>query len=491
LDTVYSSPILIILAVAAIFFAAFDAIKTGCWKSLSINLAKKDVARYLAFFVPIFALYTIVTILRGDSPWNILILSLSMLVPFLLTTVGFSSGWISSFLLLAIVSVTAFAGKSLPQDSTLLISLGLFLYKSIDLLFFRRKTQFEDVIPAITWLSTLIWFQSRFFVNLVADQANLIAQENIVLLVIAITFGLKPIVTLVSGPDRFFLKRIGICALGGAILFGLTNFILLKPIYAVVSALYAGGLFTALLPSSDFRDKQKVETDSALFHRQLHFVILIGILALVGSRSFSMLSFLVLAPTAMVASVGSLGAAVAFFWTSRVLLQTFVLNYNSNVTGINLMHPYVSASMFAGFFLGLLFTVALTRPAKAWQDSLFFLAIAVSSPIVSNYFLHEEPTSGFLSSLLTAFVLLVCLAPLLSPSAEPNRLDTLILLPAISLTTGLYSNSLLTMGNESSTEDRIQLALYLTCAFAAITLVSFLINVLRPPEHRIKDVVGR
>jgi len=172
-----------------------------------------------------------------------------------------------------------------------------------------------------------------------------------------------------------------------------------------------------------------------------------------------------------------------------VLLQTFVLNYNSNVTGINLMHPYVSASMFAGFFLSLLFTVALMRPAKAWQDSLFFLAIAASSPVVSTYFLHEEPTSGFLSSLLTASVLLVCLAPLLNPSAEPNRLDTLILLPSISLTTALISNVLLTMGNETSTEDRIQLALYLTCAFAVITLIAFVVSVLRAPR-RVKDVVG-
>jgi len=489
LATIYSSPILIILAITATLFAAFDAIKTGCWKSLSLNLTKKEVIQYLAFFIPIIALFTIVTVLRADSAWNILILALSMFVPFLLATVGFSSGFIGSFLALAVIAVTAFAGKSLPEDSTLVISLGLLFYKSIDLLFFRRKTQFDDLIPAITWLSALIWFQSRFFVHAIADQANLIAQQNVVLLAIAITFGLKPLVVMMSGPDRFLLKRIGLSALGGIVFFGLTNFILLKPVYALVSALYAGGLFTSLLPSSAFRDSRIVERDSALFHRQLHFVILIGILALVGSRSFSMLSFLVLAPTAMVASAGGIGAAIAFFWTARVLLQTFVLNYNSNVTGINLMHPYVSASMFAGFFLSLLFTVALMRPAKAWQDSLFFLAIAASSPVVSTYFLHEEPTSGFLSSLLTASVLLVCLAPLLNPSAEPNRLDTLILLPSISLTTALISNVLLTMGNETSTEDRIQLALYLTCAFAVITLIAFVVSVLRAPR-RVKDVVG-
>jgi hypothetical protein len=489
LETVYSSPILIILAITAILFAAFDAIKTGCLKSLSFNFTKKEMAQYLAFFLPVVALFAIVSVLRADSAWNILTFSLSMFLPFLLATIGFSSGFISSFLMLAVVAATAFSGESLPENSTLIISLGLLFYKSIDLLFYRRKSQFEDIIPAMTWLSALIWFQSRFFVHTVTDQANLIAQQNVVLLTIAITFGLKPLISMMAGPDRFFLKRLGLCALGGVALFGFTNFILLKPVYSVVSALFAGGLFTSLLPSTDFRDSRIVERDSVLFHRQLHFVILIGILALVGSRTFSMLSFLVLAPTAMVATGGGIGAAIAFFWTSRVLLQTFVVNYNSNVTGINLMHPYVSASMFAGFFLSLLFTIALMRPAKAWQDSLFFLAIAASSPVVSTYFLHEEPTSGFLSSLLTASVLLVCLAPLLNPSAEPNRLDTLILLPSISLTTALFSNALLTMGNETSTEDRVQLALYLTCAFAVITLIAFIVSLVKTPRH-VKDVVG-
>jgi len=477
------------LAVTAILFAIFDAFKAGTWKNLSFNLTKKELVQYLAFFLPMAALFSLVNFLRADSAWNILTFALSMLLPFLLATVGFSSGFVSSILMLVVVAATAFAGKSLPENSTLIISLGLLLYKSIDLLFYRRKSQFEDVIPVMTWLSALIWFQSKFFEHAIADQGNLIAQQNIVLLTIAITFALKPIIAIMSGPDRFFLKRLGICILGGVALFGLTNYILLKPVYALVSALYAGGLFASLLPSTEFRDGRIVERDSVLFHRQLHFIILIGILALIGSRTFSMLSYLVLAPTAMVASAGGIGAAVAFFWTSRVLLQCFVVNYNSNVTGINLMHPYVSASMFAGFFVSLLFTIALMRPAKAWQDSLFFLALAASAPVVSTYFLHEEATSGFLSSLLTASVLLVCLAPLLNPAAEPNRLDTLILLPAISLTTALFGNTLLTMGNETSTEDRVQLALYLTCAFAVITLILFVISIVRSPRP-VKDVVG-
>jgi len=270
----------------------------------------------------------------------------------------------------------------------------------------------------------------------------------------------------------------------------LTNVILLKPVLAFAGALYAAGIFTAMLTNTAFSHEKTSERESAVFHRQLHFVILVGILALIGSRTFSMMSFLVLAPTALLASASGIGAAIGLFWTSRVLLQTFVVTYNSNVTGINLMHPYVSASMFAGFFLSLLFTVNLMRSAKAWQDSLFFLSIAAAAPILSNYFLHEEPTSGFLSSLLTASVLLVCLAPLLNPSApQPNRLNVLILLPTISLATALFSSSLLTTGNETPTADRIQLAIYLTAAFAAVTLVAFVVSLVRKPRP-VPDVVG-
>jgi hypothetical protein len=378
----------------------------------------------------------------------------------------------------------------MPEHSVSLITLGLVFYKSIDLLFFRRKIQFDDVIPSITWLSAIAWYQSTFFEHVVADKGNLAAQQEIILLALGITFGLKPLATLIAGPDRFYLKRIFLSVIGGFAFFFLTNVIVLKPVLAFAGALYAAGIFTAMLTNTTFFDEKTSERESAVFHRQLHFVILVGILALVGSRTFSMMSFLVLAPTALLASASGIGAAIGLFWTSRVLLQTFVVNYNSNVTGINLMHPYVSASMFAGFFLSLLFTVNLMRSAKAWQDSLFFLSIAAAAPILSNYFLHEEPTSGFLSSLLTASVLLVCLAPLLNPSApEPNRLNILILLPTISLATALFSSSLLTTGNETPTADRIQLAIYLTAAFAAVTLVAFVVSLVRKPRP-LPDVVG-
>jgi hypothetical protein len=451
---------------------------------------KKETFQFLAFLVALTALFGVVTLMRSDSAWNILAFAISMFLPFLLATIGFSTGFIGSLLLLLIVAITSFAHQIMPQNSVLTISLGLIFYKSIDLLFLRRKVQFDEVIPAITWLAALSWYQSSFFEHVIADKGNLAAQQEIILLTLAITFGLKPLEVLIAGPDRLFLKRLFICALGGLAFCALTNFILFKPILALASALYAAGLFTSLLSNDAFIDKKSVERETVGFHRQLHFVILVGILALIGSRTFSMMSFLVLAPTALLASSSGVGAAIALFWTSRVLLQTFVLNYNSNVTGINLMHPYVSASMFAGFFLSLLFTVNLMRSAKAWQDSLFFLTIAASAPIISNYFLHEEPTSGFLSSLLTASVLLVCLAPLLNPSApEPNRLNALILLPAISLTTALLSGALLAMGNETTTADRIQLALYLTAGFATVTLIAFVTSLVRRPRP-VPDVVG-
>ena len=64
-----------------------------------------------------------------------------------------------------------------------------------------------------------------------------------------------------------------------------------------------------------------------------------------------MVGLLVLAPTTMVALRPNVAIFAGLFWTVRVLLQAFVVQYNPNVTGINLMHSYTSAALYGDLCL--------------------------------------------------------------------------------------------------------------------------------------------
>jgi hypothetical protein len=486
-----SNTVFVLLLVSVIGLASFDLSRNHGWKELSFKLSQKHLLQFLLWTMPGAGLLAVITVTQSTSPWNILLFLLAAFVPFVLAEIHFPAPAAGGLLLLLSLALTGFDNQHSTANSLLVFSLGLLFYKAIDILYFGRKVQFEDVIPAIIWLSTLAWYQSSVFDVSFVDKAKSVAtQKHIVLLALTVSFVVKILSTMYAAPDRLFLKRIALSATGGSVLFLLTNNVLLSPFFALISALYTGGLFTALFCNGAFSEEKKTVSESSQVQRQLQFVILIGILTLIGSRTFGTFSFLVLASTTLLAPAASAAGAVALFWTSRVLLETYVFSYNSNVTGINLMHPYVSASLFAGFFISLLFTISLMRASKGWQDSLFFVGIASVGPILSNYFLHEEPTSGFLSSLLTASVLLICFAPLLNPSApDPARLNSLMLVPAFSLVTALFSSSLLALGNETPLEARIQNALYITGFLAAITLVAFIITTLRSP-HGGDTVVG-
>jgi hypothetical protein len=196
---------------------------------------------------------------------------------------------------------------------------------------------------------------------------------------------------------------------------------------------------------------------------------LIGIASLLASRLIGNIGWLVIAASALPFSVMNqtkkesetnfvcLNVIDIFilFAISRALLQGFLYSYNANLTGINLVHPYVSAALFAGILLIFLFPLAPQYGIKRNLIAPIFILKAISISLLSNYFLHEEATG---SLLIAAFVNSLCIGiagKVIYNNSEEDSLKGLtqnlsaniILIPVLLIVLVSLSGNVLGLGN--------------------------------------------
>lgn len=204
-------------------------------------------------------------------------------------------------------------------------------------------------------------------------------------------------------------------------------------------------------------------------HQAVKMLILVGILTVIATRFFGTFGLLALAPVAMVAPVTSAALMPGIFWASRALLQVFVQNYNTNVTGINLTHQYTGAAMYAGFLLAVVLTIFF----REFKDRRVLLTImtgtAIVVPVMSNFVLHAEPTCSLLVSTNVAAILMAVMAPSLLKN-EIKGVENLALLPALMIGSGLTSSGLLEAGLESTIDVKTAVLSYGTLFVLALTI---------------------
>src|SRR6185369_9754581 len=92
-------------------------------------------------------------------------------------------------------------------------------------------------------------------------------------------------------------------------------------------------------------------------------LIVIGIFTLLASRLFGTVGVLVMAATTLVAIRGGVAQIAALFWITKTFAHAFTEQFNPNVTGINLTHPYSAAGLYAGFLI-VVFASVLFRDLK-------------------------------------------------------------------------------------------------------------------------------
>jgi hypothetical protein len=479
---VLSTSILTVAGISTLLYAGSEAVRSQVWKNFKLKLSAKEILPYLAF-TGVLGTFTYLGVIQ-DNDFNACWLAFmgAMLLPFLLSRLGLSSCLLGTILFACSLAFRCYEPSW--QYGCLSALGGLLTYKVIDQLFFVSDTGFEDILPATIWLSAASWFSSTLYGEAISK--TVILQESIVLCAISSSFLLKAIPPNVLKNDPLFLKRLLLSLIGGFLMWMLVAQVLLAHKMAVAAILFGGSIFTHLLLNSP---ENESSDNSSKFDFPVQFLVLVGVLTLVASRLLGMFGLLVIAPPALLCAGSSAAVAAGLYWCTRALFQGFQQDYNGNVTGINLLHPYVSASVYAGLALSLVVASLWLRRVNTWRDSIVFLGLAFLLPPACNYFLHEEPSSGYLFSLLSASIILVPLAKgLFAPALSKPKYPVLMLLPGLSIITAYLTNGLFEAGNHSTLQSRLYAAVAIAAVLAVTLIVSYFVGMNKQDKLQAKSV---
>ncbi|MBY0405876.1 MAG: hypothetical protein K2X66_18380 [Cyanobacteria bacterium] len=175
-------------------------------------------------------------------------------------------------------------------------------------------------------------------------------------------------------------------------------------LFAVALSSFMG----AIQPHSETRTHVKSQDNSDPSHTVLTKNILwlmgVGLATLVATRIYGTYGLLFLCATGLLCTekCNVMNLAI-FFWLSRVLLQNYNDLFDMNVSGVNLLHQYVSASVFAGVALPLVLSEFLkSSDLKIMKVIWILLGLCLFVPLATSYFLHIEAQSSFLISFVIA-----------------------------------------------------------------------------------------
>lgn len=467
------STTLVILAfclISVVFLWRF--IRDRDWERLSTSALAPALKIHSAFMVP--ALLAILTlwVVNIEVGQIVLCFACGFFVPTLLSHSGMTA-YLRSLLLLALALVATLLlpgeGYKLPWAG---LMVGLILSKTIDVIALEKEPTLEDVLPAFLWLTGAYWTRT-------ADTANwLHLHQQVILgaLLVAV------VVRWFQGPflkeDKLYVKRLTFSAIGGLLLLIMVTKVFVAMEVTTLALVAGAGFFlTYVLEALDTGQDTPVL-------RAVKQLLFIGIVTLVVSRQFGMIGLMVLASTTIVAASPHAAALAGLFWGGRVLLQSFTFEFNTNMTGINVMHAYTSAALYGGFFLAIVLSILLVRSGSRLVSCLLTVTAAVVGPVSANFFLHAEPSAALLLSSLIACVLMSFLATPLS-ERESRNLEGIMLVPSLMVSVAILTNQLLETGKIVDSQIRIWVLIVIgfvasMVLFAASKLPS---DPRKKPEH--------
>lgn len=281
------------------------------------------------------------------------------------------------------------------------------------------------------WLDFLwpaIFVVGSVWISLSNAQNAWANQQGLLLLALAIAVLLRSVSLLPTLSGSLIVKALFISLTSGLLAWlGIQN-VLLQPSLASWALLIAGGSLLGFALRA-VEVGVSAETASKTLTARTLQLLLLGLATLVASRLFGSTGWLVLAASLLSATGSgsttpaqsdlqpsqdeqpagwSVVGLASLFLVGRVLLQTFIVQFNPNVTGINITHPYASAALYGGFAFMLLLPSLLkaTKPDSEIQTASFYGylpvvlgAVALLSAGLANYFLHAEATGSFLTAL--------------------------------------------------------------------------------------------
>jgi hypothetical protein len=388
----------------------------------------------------------------------------AILTSWLLSKIGVPEQPRGLFILLASVILTFFLAQAEFTIAVLSVIWGLLVWKAIELFYLQSETHWEDVLPALIWLVGLYW------INLSSPQNVLVEHQGLLLNSLGIALIIRLIQTFPFHlSERFFIKPLLLATIGKLLGILVINNLLLAPSMQHWAWLFAGGILLVYILQT--LNKQ-TDQDMAI-PKVLISLALIGVATLIASRLFGTLGWMILASTALVAPKSLYVLYVGLFLIARTFLQSFIVQFNPNVTGINLLHSYTSAALYGGILLILLLPLLVYQRENRLKTTLILLAAGVLVPLFSSYVLHAEPTGSLLVASTVTALIVAFVGPLFYTHQNNPVQANMLILPLQMVTTGLLASELLNIGNTALRYEKI---LVLAVAIAGISFVWFLVQ---------------
>lgn len=443
----------------------------GVGKQLGWRMTWADLKRFALILFPFVLLFVAGQIFQFEAANMLRYFAIGAAVPFVLSRINFPPQLTGILLLL--LSVLASVTTDMSGLPAVAVMSGLVVWKLGENLLLNESSTLDDILPALFWLGGLYWINAALPEEMVASRQGLLLGAIAVCLFMRV----------VQGPflkeDKLYVKRIALATTGGLLALIFITKVMVLVDLDKVAVLVGGGIFlTYLFEAIENKEDGRLSAPAAV-----KSLILIGIFTMLASRLLGTFGWIILAPAALVATRPGAAVFAGLFWITRAMLQTYIVQFNSNVTGVNILHPYVSAALYAGFFAVLLLSVFL----RDGKDKRLTLAVALGAatvlPTGANYFLHAEPTCSLLVSITVAGVLMSVLGPVVYKQENPQH-DSLLLLPALMIGVATLTNLLIPLGNEATTSDRLTLLAYMAGALVAVSAaVWFLTGSKRKPAE--------
>ena len=437
-------PVLIIFAISSGlgFFLRF--VKDGNYKQLTFKPIIDRLGAFGLVLLPFIGLLVVAQQFGVAAGSTLPYFAGAAVLSFVLGALGIPSYLRGILLLSASVALTALGpatGLMITLSSTLC---GLLATKLSENIAFTTDTNFDDILPPMIWLTSVIWLT-----NGVGDAKPEI-RAAVVLGVLAVSqfmrFVQGPFVRVgVAADDRVFLKRVVL-----SISAGLGVLCILVKVLNLVDMQYLAllcgvGYFVTYM----YKDLQGEDRYSLTAQQSIRMLIIIALLTLVATRFWGMFGLLALAPTALVAPLSTAALFPALFFASRVLVQIFVQNFNQNVTGINLTHAWAGAAQFGGFILAVVLLMLYKERMNKNVLLALMLGAGIVTPILSTFILHSEPTCSLFLSMLVAASILTVASPSLQ-SSRPNGSENIMLMTPLMVSSGILTSGLLEAGNSAT-----------------------------------------
>ena len=434
--------VLIIFAIVSVLGFGLRFFKDGVYKQLTIKPLLSNFGLFALVFFPFLGLLFLAQHFGVSAGNTIPFFAGGALLSYLLSGLGLTSYLRGILLGGASVALTCMVQTDYIALASALT--GLLIAKFTENIGFDGESNLDDILPPLTWLSSIMWLSS------IDSPTEFPKRAAVILGVMAVSIFMR----FVQGPilfvgkpedDKIMVKRVVLSITAGLGVLCIVVKLLNLMAYQNLAMLCGAAYFLCYL----YKDLTGEERYSLPGQKALRLLVFVGVLTMIAMRFYGTFGLLALAATGLVAPLSTAALFPALYFASRALLQVYLQHFNLNVTGINLTHPYSGAAQYAGFLLGIAMLLLLKERVERKVLLALALSACIITPILSNFVLHAEPTCSLFVATVCSCFLLAVVGPALQNT--PSRgAENISIAPALMISSGIVTSGLLEIGNAAT-----------------------------------------